>query len=367
MRNEGQSRKKYALAGRPPHLFYGYSNRKRPPAPLFEPYEEELPLESGYYAFVIDDEGRFRIERGNTSSHASLVGGSPVGAAGHFWIARSGKVGMVFCNSIDYRIFIRRNRLRTVSYVIDAFRRHQAFDVSPHAWFKFSRELADSFSVDLDQNIIRDEAERRKLIEYEGQGPPTGRLFSLAQSQEFLSYQPLPPPRLYHLKLDQLGFSNEIDDDTFDYGQANGPYGLADGPLTSGKKAFVLDEQGWLIIGFGHQLISGGKSVGAAGQIYVDSESVITEINLNFSGHYRPSMTLEYVHYTFKSLWRHPLLVISKDCRITARKVFRRGMSLETIVFEMDDLLAQDELKPLFDWYEDFDEDDDLGDGLNWS
>ena len=90
-----------------------------------------------------------------------------------------------------------------------------------------------------------------------------------------------------------------------------------------GKKAFVLDRDGWLIVGDGHHLLSGGQDVGAAGQVVVDAEGTIQAINLNFSGHYRPPLDVAYARYTYRSLASHPLLKVAPDCVISARKTAR--------------------------------------------
>src|SRR4051794_28875446 len=122
MKNEGLCQKGFSLSGPPPCTYRAKSSKKRPIVPVFEPFQEALPLESGFYTFVIDSRGRFRVERGNTSSHAGMVACADVGAAGHFWISRAGKVGLVVCTSRDYRFHIDDEHHPTVRFLIDAFK-----------------------------------------------------------------------------------------------------------------------------------------------------------------------------------------------------------------------------------------------------
>ena len=145
MKLEGPKRALFTLAGPPPKTYQCSRPRPRPPAPIFEPYLEALPLEAGYYSFALDSRGRFRVERGNTRSHGGMVGGDRVGAAGHFQITRSGKVGRVVCLSNDYWLYVKNEEHVTVKYLIESFERHQAFVVSPHATFQFSRSPCRQF------------------------------------------------------------------------------------------------------------------------------------------------------------------------------------------------------------------------------
>ena len=343
MKNEGVCQKNFSLSGPPPRTYYAKSSKKRPLVPVFEPYHEALPLEAGYYTFVIDERGRFRVERGNTSSHAGMVGGETVGAAGHFVITRVGKVGRVACISRDYRFRIPNERHATVRFVIDAFHRHQAFDVSPHAIFQFSKGLAESFWVGANGEVIEDYQGRTKLLEEEGQEREGGRAFTQDQIAAFGRYKPTPPLRLCAMKLDHLNDPIDFDDrDPFEYGPSQPPYSPANSPLTSGRKAFIIDGRGWLIIGFGHHLLSGGNPVGAAGQVYVDAVGLITEVNLNFSGHYRPSLSAEYCRYTYRALTGHPLLQFSSECRISGRRFFDLNARLANFSFNAHELLSDD-------------------------
>jgi len=335
-------RKIFSLSGPPPKLYVAKRQKKRAVVPIFEPYHEALPLESGFYTYVLDSRGRLRVERGNTSSHAGMVGGEPVGAAGNFWISRAGKLGRVACVSHNYGFFIPHERHPTVQYVIDSFCRHQAFDVSPYAVFTFSRGIADSFRVSIDGNLLVDDAEHQRLLEEEGQGESLAPGFSAAQLEAFHHALAFPPPRLYAMKLDHQQDPIDFDSEGFDVGPAKPPFSPADGPLRPGRKAFVLDDMGRLIVGYGHHLLSGGNPVAAAGQLHVDQDGKVSEISLNFSGHYRPPLSAEYARYTYRSLIAHPLLTISDDCRISARKSFDLATSLETLVFTPEELTSDD-------------------------
>jgi hypothetical protein len=42
--------------------------------PIFTPYAESLPLQSGSYMFVIDREGNFRVKWGVSRKHGPMVG-----------------------------------------------------------------------------------------------------------------------------------------------------------------------------------------------------------------------------------------------------------------------------------------------------
>ncbi len=343
MKNEGLYRKTFFLSGPPPKTYSCKTKYKHGVVNLFEPYQEALPLEAGYYSFVIDERGRFRVNRGNTSSHGGFVGGRSVGAAGHFEVTRAGKVGRVVCISSDYWMRFADERNVTVRYVVTAFQHHHAFEVSRHAYFTFSRGIADNFHVSRDGHLVLDMAERRGLLAEEEQGTEERHPFSPPQIESFRRYLPQRPPRFYEIKQDHLANPMDYDDhELIEAGPFMPPFSPADGRLTSGRKAFVFDFDGWLIVGQGHHLLSGGNPVGSAGQIYVDGDGVVTEINLNFSGHYRPPLSAGYARYTYRSLVSHPLLTFAPGCRISARKSFRLDMNLETMVFTADELLSDE-------------------------
>jgi hypothetical protein len=104
MENKGSRRTVFRLSEKPPgtFAFKGNSGGSGTTVPVFEPYEESLPLQSGWYSFVIDKDGDFRVKRGNTSSHGSMVNRQPVVTAGRFRVSLLGRVVEVYCESIDY-------------------------------------------------------------------------------------------------------------------------------------------------------------------------------------------------------------------------------------------------------------------------
>ena len=371
MKNEDQCRKVFSLTCLPPRLYDPKRSKRRDIVPIFEPYQEALPLEAGYYTFVIDNLGRFRVERGNTSTHAGMIGGGSAGAAGHFLITRAGKVGRVVCKSYDYGLSVSSETHPTVRFVLDAFARHQAFDISPFAIFQFSKGLAESFHVSADGTVVEDYADRIRSLEAEGQGADTGQSFEPGQVAKFAAYSPVAAPRLYSMHLD-----NEMEPIDFDardlpeLGEMRPPFSLEARPLNSGKKAFVIDSAGRLIVGYGHQILSGGNPVGSAGQIYVAEDGNVAEINLNFSEHFRPPLTAEYARYTYRSLIHHPLLRFSADCRISGRRFFGLDTCLDNISFLADELLADgpdleillDDNSPISDDYPGDEESLEIGD-----
>jgi hypothetical protein len=338
MKIEGPCRK-YALSGPPPAIYKPSRGGEHRSVPVFEPYAENLPLQSGYYSFVIDQHGRFHVQWGNTRSHAGMVDGEPAAAAGRFRISRVGKVAEVTCDSTDYRINYGAYRSRQALYVIEAFGRHPALDVSPHAIFRFRIKRFEKFTVDIDFREIPDESEHLRLLELEGYEDgdvesiaPT---YTRAQFTRFRSYSPPMPPRTYPIDRDQLIATIEPDDgDPVDY-----EYGPPCAPLSpdapyvgSGKVNFVVDEAGRLIVGLkGHHILSGGKRVGAAGHLVFGPEGNLIEIHLNFSGHYRPKLDAAYVRYTHGLLIGHPLLSVSKECKVQGR-VFSDVSDRSTVI-----------------------------------
>ena len=324
-----------------PRLVHGMSTE----VPIFEPYEENLPLQSGYYSFVIDDLGRLRVKGGNTSSHAAMAGGSRAAAAGSFKMSRQGKLAEVYCRSTDYRFRYSGPNDRAACYVIDYFVEHPAFKLSDHAFFQFYSNYYESIYTDKFRTIIPGEsiAERRRLIEIEDVsigGPDT---FEAERIRAYLDYQPSPPPRLYAPQIDQLTASL-LEDSAYETGEGKPRYS-PDLPRCSGAKYnFVCDSDGWLILGIaGHHILSGCRDVGAAGQLLFDELGLIREINLNFSGHYRPPLSGDYSTYTYITIRSHPLLELGEDCKVSGR-IFDEISHLTTVLrFEPADLLSDGE------------------------
>ena len=114
--------------------------------------------------------------------------------------------------------------------------------------------------------------------------------------------------------------------------------------LQSGKLNFVIDEEGWLIVGTKHHhLLSGGHFVGGAGHIYVNDDSEIYLMQLNFSGHYRPPLTSEYLRYSYRTLAEHPLVLTRPDCEIRGRKFDEQSWGSALIAFEVSEMSTDDE------------------------
>ncbi len=344
MKNLGLARAALVLSSRPPVTFAAKAGGGGAETPIFEPYEEELPLQSGYYTFVIDALGRFRVKWGNTSSHASLVDRRPVASAGSFRIERTGRLAEVFCQSHNYRIAYRDQHDRPVVYTIESFVKHPAFNASPHLVFHFSRGLADRFLLDRDGNLLSDEQYREKMLLLEDEGVVSHQrnVFGEQQAEAFLAYVPAPPERLHSIHLDQAIASLE---DLGDLGITTVADPVArfstDFPvIPTGKLNFILDKEGWLVIGVKHHhLLAGGDSVGGAGHLVLDDEARVVEVRLNFSGHYRPELTAEYARYVHRTLRAHPLLVFRPECRIYGRKFDEatyRSVAIEFSASELD-------------------------------
>ncbi len=117
--------------------------------------------------------------------------------------------------------------------------------------------------------------------------------------------------------------------------------------LASGKWAFVIDQEGWLIVGNGHHILSGGAQVGAAGQIIVEASGVIGEIDLNFSGHYRPPLDADYARYAYRAIAGHPLLTLSPECWIWGRKFEGLDLYSPRLKFSVEELTSDDPMLDL--------------------
>ena len=339
---QGSCRKSFSLTKRPPRVFFAQKRGEGERVPIFEPYNENLPLETGTYSFVLDEDGRFRVKRGYSTSHSAMVGGAPVGMAGRFRINRAGNVAVVTCRSPNYRISVRDPSDPTVRYVLDAFAGHHALEVSPWAIFEFPHDATQSFQVGIDGRLINDPETYRLQLDIEGQGTEAPSEFSADQIERFAHFSPEPPARLYGMHLDQLIIAVEGEDASpFEYSDPMPRYAPRVSRLNSGKKAFVLDRDGWLIVGpYGHHILSGGGDVGGAGQIVVDTNGLVTEINLNFSGHYRPPLDACYARYVYQILRNHPLIHRSSTCTISGRKFDEEGELSTVLRFDEDELVS---------------------------
>lgn len=332
MDNLGARRLGFSLYRRPPCLYQPRRRGDGARVPVFEPYDENLPLEAGVYTFVIDRDGRFHLRRGNVRSHSAMIGGEPSGAAGRLQVNRAGNVADVFCLSQEYSLDYLNPVHPTVQYVIESFVKHPALALSHHAVFQFRRRgIASSFFVDIRGQQIDDPTEYHRRSATEGYDGDLASGFSEEEHAAFVQYKPTLPMKLYAMYRDQLiaAIEDEPDAEPFIPGEGKPRYGLDGARMGSGKRAFVLDRDGWLIVGDGHHLLSGGQVVGAAGQLIAGKDGTIQAINLNFSGHYRPPLDVNYARYTYRSLAGHPLLTLAAECVISGRKT------------------AQDELGPM--------------------
>lgn len=346
MENLGSRRMNLTLSAPPPVVFAPKSFRRGLEVPVFEPYEENLPLQSGFYTFVIDSRGRFRVQWGNTSSHAVMVGRDSAACAGSFRIGRMGRLAEVFCRSYDYRFRFRDRNGKAVTYAIESFVRHPAFDISEHVVFSFTRGIADVFILDSDGNALTEEQRQTKLalMDSEGFRTITYAAFSRRQVATFIKYKPSSPPRLFAMCSDQAITSLEEDGDSYPVSRSEPfPRYSADNPVVpTGKVNFVFDGDGWLILGMKHHhILSGGNHVGGAGHLLISDEGSVEEIQLNFSGHYRPPLTPEYARYIYRALRGHPLLTFNPALEVRGRRFDERSFS-SVIRFSPEELEIDD-------------------------
>jgi hypothetical protein len=349
MESVGDKRVRFHLSGLPPVLFSPKSRkapRRSGVTPPFEPYAENLPLQSGFYSYVIDSVGRFRVQWGNTSSHGAMVNYERIASAGNFRIGRLGKLAEVRITSYDYGIFCRGPNDRFLAYTISAFVGHPAFDASENVIFHYKDQLYGTESVNRHAEPISGETLQSYLdsLESEGLGDKITRKLDDAQIRSFTKYQPPAPPRLHQMHLDQLVVSIEEGESFGEFrpGPPQPRYSLESPSPYSGKNNFVIDEAGWLIVGMsGHHFLSGGNAVGGAGHLILDESGNISGIHLNFSGHYRPPLTFDYVRYVYRLLANHPLFSITPDCVVHGRKFDDAGRSL-VIGFTGAEIISDD-------------------------
>jgi hypothetical protein len=347
MENLGTTRVQSCFTWHPPKLFTLRPSRlprRTGVTPLFEPYEEELPLQSGHDSFVIGDEGQFRVKLGNTTSHGAMVDYRPVASAGNFRISRIGKLAEVRIISYDYGLFCRGPSDPVLAYTIGAFLAHRAFDASEHVIFHYKEKQYETSSVNRRSQPLsaEDIQEYLEILESEGLGGNVGNNLNPTQVRAFSGYQPTPPPRLHAMQPDQLVISIEEGDSILDFqpGPAHPRYSPDTQDLYSGKINFVIDESGWLILGpQGHHILSGGAEVGGAGHLIIGESGATSALHLNFSGHYRPRLTFDYVRYVFRTLVNHPLLSVDKSPEIWGRVFDDDGRS-HVIEFLPADLLS---------------------------
>lgn len=346
MENKGEGRVLFALRRTPPKLFKAKRGGILKEVPVFEPFRESLPLQSGFYSFVIDKEGDFRVQRGNTRSHSSMAPGRRAAAAGRFEVNRMGRVIHVVCGSTDFKQYYQSPRDSPVRYVIQCFHDHEAFDLNPGAVFTFHQERFDTWHVTEGDRALADPMEHLRTLRDEGAGEEIARPFADVQVSSFEGYHPPRPPVLYPMHRDQIVAVLEDGDadDPFEYGPAFPRLSLATRDLRAGKNNFVIDREGWLIVGMtGHQILSGGGEVGGAGHLHMEASGEVNRVEFNFSGHYRPPLTGDYVLYVYRLLRKHPLVILATSCRFAGR-IFKDCDAISTVLeFSRDELDSDEE------------------------
>jgi hypothetical protein len=342
----GISRRRYTPASPPPKLVRARGRRRADSGsskevPVFEPYEETLPLQSGFYSYVIDQTGRFRIKWGNTSSHAAMVEGGQVCAAGRIRVNRQGNTAHVVCGCTDYRFHYTPDVFK---YVVDSFRQHTAFSLSPNAVFQFHTGLTEKVFLSTSLARIPDPHDRLRLLDEEGLGDNITLDYSPAQIIAFHSYAPPSPPRLYSMHNDQQITSIDgSEKDPFEYGEPMRRLGPEQAEFRVGKNNFVIDSSGWIIIGMsGHQILSGGQALAAAGHVHLAGDGAVTKLDLNFSGHYRPPLSAEYVRYVYHAFAGHPLMTLSPRCEFYGRWFDEQNVNTQVFQFERAELHSDD-------------------------
>lgn len=335
---------------------WGWKRSSARSVPPFEPYPEQLPLQSGYYSYVIDAEGRFYVKRGNTTSHAGMVGSARAIAGGRFYANRLGRVTEVFCGCRDYGFYSGDELHAVVSYVTRVFEDHPAFNTSPHAVFRFHGKHGDSLDLSTPGKLLSPEeaAQARERGILEGAEKKLESSYSDSQIRAYASYSPALPPRCHTMRLDQAIIcveeptASDRDTDSFDYGPPAPRFDPTQA-IAEGKNNFIIDESGWLIIGVtGHQLLSGGQPVGGAGHVIFQPNGSVGALELNFSGHYRPDLTAEYARYVYRTIRDHPLILLEEDCKLAGRK-FKDCDAISSVIrFDKEDLESDDEK---LDWF----------------
>jgi hypothetical protein len=339
MEDKGLGRIEWRLGVAPPLTYRVTSGRGGGGAetPVFVPYKEILPLQSGYYSYVLDSDGQFRIKRGHTSTHASMVRRGPVAAAGRFRVNRAGRVIEVFCESTDYPLYFKRAADEQVVFIRRTFANHPALNTNPEAVFRFKRFKDAHLVIDASGMPILDVDSRIEALNLEGAGEDV----AMPSSPGFDQYVPEKPPRRYGMHADQSICDLEDDGRAFQIGDCEPR--LAPGvTVPSGKMNFVIDLDGFLIVGpIGHQLLSGGAMVGGAGHIHIELSGEVSRLDLNFSGHYRPTLTADYACYVYRLISTHPLLRLRPDCIFAGRKFEGMEAASRVMEFTVEDLRGE--------------------------
>jgi hypothetical protein len=200
--------------------------------------------------------------------------------------------------------------------------------------------------VSIDGAEVNDLLERIDAMDSEGVFDRKSASLSSDQIRAFQEYSPERPARTFGMRLDQStaaleGGLDELLDD-FQYGDPQPRVSVENPVVKVGKLNFIVDAESWLIVGaMGHQLLSGGANVAAAGHLVIGDDGLVQAIHLNFSGHYRPLLDRDYVQYTYWTVTNHPLLTITSSCQIRGRKFFEDGRST-VLSFEADEIFSEE-------------------------
>ena len=321
----------------PPRLFGVKGGKIVPETPLFGPYPENLPLQSGWYAYVIDKHGEFRVSRRHATSHASMVRREPVASAGRFRVSRMGRVAEVDCGASEYRIRFKKIDEAGINYTITSFVQHPALNTHPEAVFSFRLTSNEEAILDTEGRPVADKRPKLSVVDAEGIGAEVELAIPII---DFAAYRPESPPRRYGMHRDQTFIDLEEDGESEPISPEPR---LAPGvPIHSGKLNFVIDSDGYLIIGgVGHQILSGCQRVAGAGHIHITTDGMVSRIDLNFSGHYRPTLTAEYARYVYRAIAGHPLLKLDTDCVFWGRKFEGMEKSSHIHQFSREDMTGE--------------------------
>ncbi len=349
MEDRGEQRVAFQLRTTPPASIRARRGGPTKEVPVFEPLRESLPLQSGFYSFVIDGDGHFRVVRGNTRSHSAMVPNRTAAAAGHFEVDRLGRVISVVCQSSDFPQVVRGPADRLAQYVVRSFRDHEAFFLSDRTVFRFSRGRFDPWHIDAGLAEVVDPEAALLALRAEGAGDEL-RLGGPGWEEAIGRYLPEVPPRLYPIDQDQLlAFLEEGEGDrAFEVAAAEPRLGVGSGPLRAGKNNFVIDQEGWIILGMaGHHILSGNRPVGGAGHAHLAPPGEVTRLEVNFSGHYRPELTADYARCVFRAFESHPLIRLATDCGFAGRAFHGDAAVSRVIEFTRVELESDD---PQLDW-----------------
>jgi hypothetical protein len=263
-------------------------------------------------------------------------------AAGRLRVNREGHTVHVTCWSTDYPF--KYHNEKSFTYIIESFKGHRAFMLSEHAVFQFHSSPTSKIFRSTSGGRIDKPYERLKLLDEEGLGDSVSVIHTPVQVIQFENYSPIRPPRLYGMHLDHsISSIDEADDEGFEYGEPAPRLDLRQTTFRPGKNNFVIDRDGFLIVGIsGHQILSGGQAVAAAGHIHFDSRGSVVKLETNFSGHYRPPLSADYLRYVYQVIAKHPLILLDDNCQFRGRWFDEESMNSKPLEFHQEDLESDD-------------------------